>query len=115
MLPAEYPRHRPVPSTLCPCRAWFCRFWRPFFRGGEAAIHVALIPTELLSVVELVEEGPPEGQQHPTLLPLSEAAPAGGGAAVPRRQLAPRDLYRPAPLIGTSRPSCPSARRSWRS
>src|SRR5229473_3927043 len=90
MLPAEYPRHRPVPSTLCPCRAWWGRFWRPLFRRGEAAIHEALIPPDLPAIVELVEERPPERQQHATLLPLSEPAPAGGGAAVPGRQLAPR-------------------------
>src|SRR5512132_1359068 len=94
MLPAEYPRHRPVPSTLCPCRAWWGRFWRPFFRRGEAAIHETLIPADLPAIVELVEERPPQRQQHATLLPLSEPAPAGGGAAVPRRQLAPR---RPRP------------------
>src|SRR5262249_56111967 len=97
MLPTECPRHRPVPSTLCPCRAWFCRFWRPFFRRSEAAIHEALIPADLLSVVELVEKGSPERQKHPRLFPLPEAAPAGGGAAVPRRQLAPRGAGPEAP------------------
>src|SRR5712692_879125 len=90
MLPAEYPRHRPVPSTLCPCRAWWGRFWRPLFRRGEAAIHKALIPADLVAVVELGEEGPPQRQQHPGLFPLAQPAPAGRGAAVSRRQFAPR-------------------------
>src|SRR4030095_4569502 len=75
MLPAEYPRHRPVPSTLCPCHAWWGRFWRPFFRRGEAAIHETLIPADLPAIVELVEERPPQRQQHATLLPLSAPAP----------------------------------------
>jgi len=46
--PAEYPRHRPVPSTSCPYRAWWGRFWRPFFRWGEAAVDEALVPAEFL-------------------------------------------------------------------
>src|SRR5574342_30194 len=90
MLPAEYPRHRPVPSTLCPCRAWWDRFWRPLFRRGEAAIDETLVPANLLAIAELLEEGPPERQQHATLFPLPEPTPAGSRAAVPRRQLAPR-------------------------
>src|SRR6267143_4239070 len=65
MLPAEYPRHRPVPSTSFPCRGWWGRFWRPFFRRGEAAVDEALVPAEFLPVVELVEEGAPEAKSTP--------------------------------------------------
>jgi hypothetical protein len=64
--PAEYPRrHRPVPSTLFPCRAWRGRFWRPLFRGSAAAIHEARITTDLLPVVELVEKDAPGA--HPAI------------------------------------------------
>src|SRR5215813_4286062 len=90
MLPAEYPRHRPVPSTSSPCRAWFCRFWRPFFRRSEAAVDEALVPANLLPIVALVEKRSPERQEDSALLPLPQAAPAGRRAPVSRRQLAPR-------------------------
>jgi len=89
MLPAEYPRHRPVPSTLCHSCVWSCRFWRPLFRGRETSIHEA-VPAEFPAIIEVVEEGAPERQEHPALFPLPEPAPARGQATVPRRQLAPR-------------------------
>src|ERR1044071_4086490 len=90
MLPAEYPRHRPVRSTLFPCHVWWARFWRPLFRGRKAAIHEALVPADLLAVVELVEKGAPERQQDPALLPLAEPAPAGRRAPVSGWQFTPR-------------------------
>src|SRR5262249_60990955 len=90
MLPAEYRRHRPVPSTSSPCRAWWGRFWRPFFRRGEATVDEALVPADLLPIVELVEERAPQGQEDATLFPLSEPAPTGGGTAVSWRGVAPR-------------------------
>src|SRR6266536_3145152 len=89
MLPAEYPRHRPEPSTLYPCRASSCRLWVPLFRGDEAAIGKALIPAQLLAVVELSQEGPPELEQHAGLFPVLEAPPAGAGAAISPWQLTP--------------------------
>jgi len=82
--PAEYPRHRPVPSTWCSCRAWWVRFWRPRFCRSNAAIHEALISADLLAVVELREKGPPRRQEHPGLFPLAQSAPAGRGAAISR-------------------------------
>src|SRR5262245_37860254 len=94
MLPAEYPRHRPEPSTLFPCHAWFCRLGRPLFGRGEAAVAEALIPANLLAIGELVEPGAPEGQEHAALLPLPQPAPARRRTPVPRRQFAPR---RPRP------------------
>src|SRR5215510_12986345 len=37
----------------------------PLFRRGNVAIHQALVPGDLFSVVELVEEGPPQSQEDP--------------------------------------------------
>src|SRR5258705_8264138 len=110
MLPAEDPRHRPVPSTLSLCRDWLGRFWRPLFRRGEAAIHEALIPPALLAIVELGEERPPQRQQHATLRPLPAPAPAGGGAALPGRQLAPRGARPKDPPDALKTPPGVSAR-----
>jgi hypothetical protein len=49
-------------------------FFAPFFRRGETAVDEALVPPELLAVVELGEQGPPEGRQP-------RAPPTAGGAA----------------------------------
>src|SRR5574337_1048354 len=121
MLPAEYPRHRPEPSTSCPCPAWFCPLWRPFFRGRKAAIRKALIPPELLPVIELGQEGAPEIEEHALFLPRLEPTPAGRGTAVPLRQLAPRgpgpeDPQNPfeTPPIVHTRPSSSRLRFDWR-
>src|SRR5262245_58228831 len=89
MLPAEYPRHRPVPSTWFPCRAWFCRLWRPLFGGREAAGDEALVPANFLAVVELVEKGTPQRQEHAGVFPLPQPAPARRRTPVPHRQFAP--------------------------
>jgi hypothetical protein len=40
---------------------------------------------QLLPIVELVEKGAPESQEHAAFFPLPESTPTGGGAAVPRR------------------------------
>ena len=89
MLPAEYPRHLPEPSTSFPCRAWSCRRRGPFFGRGEGAVHEAFVPADLLAVIQLGQEGAPEFQQDTVLLPLPEPPPAGGGASVPPGKLAP--------------------------
>src|SRR5919201_4275815 len=89
MLPAEYPRHRPQPSTLCPCRVSSCRPWVPLFRGHETAIGTGFIPANLLLVVELGQEGPPEFEQPPRLFPLPEPPPTGARAPISPGQLAP--------------------------
>src|SRR5215470_3991495 len=115
MLPAEYLHHRPVPSTSFPCRAWLCRLWRPFFGGREATVDEALVPANLLAIVELVEKGAPERHEHAALLPLPQAAPAGRRAPVSPRQFAPRrarpedpeDALETATRVG---PGPPSAR-----
>jgi hypothetical protein len=65
-------------------------FGAPFFAGAKAAVHEALVPAQLLPVVELVEKGPPKGQEHAALFPLPQPTPARRGAAVPRWQFAPR-------------------------
>jgi hypothetical protein len=121
LLPAEYPRHRPEPSTSSPCRVSSCRPWPPFFGGDKAAISKAFIPAELLRVIELGQEGPPELQQYPRLFPLLKPSPTGAGTAIWPRQLAP---LRPGPedpenaLQATSilntRASAPRGSLGWR-
>src|SRR3989338_4684051 len=90
MLPTEYPRHRPEPSTLCPCPVWSCRHRAPLFCGGEAPVDKALIPADLVLVLELGEEGAPEFQQDTADFPVPESTPAGRWAAVFPGQLTPR-------------------------
>src|SRR5262245_44565557 len=110
MLPAEYPRHRPVPSTSSPCRACWGGFWRPFFRLGEAAVDEVVVRADLMPVVE--DRGT-HGQKDATLLPLSGAAPAGGGTAVSWREFAPgrarpehSEAARETPAPSGARPTC---------
>src|SRR6266567_3323855 len=103
MLPAEYPRHRRIPSTLCPCRAWSGRFWRPFFRRGEAAIHEALIPADLPAIVELGEERSPQRPQDALETPPGVSArPAALGSTLLTRQMRPN----PLPLCVGERSPC---------
>lgn len=54
----------------------------PLFGRGEAAIGETLTRADLLLVVELGQKRPPQLQEHPRF--LLEAAPTGGGAAIPR-------------------------------
>src|SRR5215470_19455766 len=117
MLPTEYPRHRPIPSTWCPCRAWFCRLWRPLFGGCKTAIDEALVPANLLAVVELIEQGAPQRQEHAAVFPLPQPAPARRRAPVPRRQFAPgsacpqdpKDAFETAPRVCPRTASSPMA------
>src|ERR671923_1131895 len=89
MLPTEYPCHRPEPSTLYPCPAWFSRPWFPFFGGDEGAIGNARIPAQLLLVIELGPERSPKLQEHPGFFPLLQPSPTRTGAAIPPGQLTP--------------------------
>lgn len=89
LLPAESPRHRPAPATVCPCRAWSCRRWVPCFRRHEAAIGTACTPTNLCLVIRLGQEAPPAFAQHPRLCPLLEPPPTPTGAALSSGDLAP--------------------------
>src|SRR5918998_2879153 len=107
MLPAEYPCHRPPPSTLCPYPAWSCRLWVPPFGRHEAAIGKTLIPAEFLPVVELGQERPPQFEQDARLFPGFEPPPAGAGTAIPSRQLTPlgaspedpKNAFKAAPIL----------------
>src|ERR671932_2389279 len=109
MLPAEYPRHRPAPSTLCPCPVWSCRLWAPLFRRDEATIDKAFIPAQLLLVIQLGQEGSPEFEQKARLLPGFEPAPAGAGTPISPREFAPlgscpedpEDALKAAPIVYT--------------
>src|ERR687892_1953259 len=107
MLPTEYPRHRPKPSTLYPCRVSSSRLLAPLFRGDEAATGKALVPAYLLLVVQESQEGPPELEQHPGLLPLLEPAPTGARTPISPRAFTPlgpgpeypEDAFKAAPVI----------------
>jgi hypothetical protein len=112
LLPAEYPRHRPQPSTLGPSPAWFSRPSPPFVGGNKAAIGKACIPPQLLLVVELGQEGAPALEQRAGLFPVCEPAPTGTGAAIPPGEFTPwgagpqdpADAFKTAPILDT-RPS----------
>jgi hypothetical protein len=97
MLPAEYPRHRPVPSTSFPSRVWFYPQRVPFFCRGKTAIGKAFIPTNLFLILQLGEKRPPDLKERPILFPLLEPPPARAWAAVFFRQFTP----------GCSRPENP--------
>ena len=58
----------PVPSTntihFVPLPRLVGPLWRPLCRRGEAPIHEAFVPAELLSVIELSQEGAPQREQY---------------------------------------------------
>jgi hypothetical protein len=120
MLPAEYPRHRPVPSTLFPSRVWSYPPRVPFFCRGETAIGKAFIPTNLFLILQLSEKRPPDLKERSILFPLLEPSPARAWAAVFFRQFTPR-RSRPESQKNSFKtfscfhPRSPSFRvRSWR-
>jgi len=87
--PRYAPSGVPTPSTSTIYFVCLPRFvlptLAPSFHRDETAIGKALIPAELLLVIELGQEGPPPFEQHPDLFPLFEPPPAGTRAAVPAR------------------------------
>ena len=76
-LPAEDLYRRPVPSTSCPCHAWFCRLRRPLFRRSEAAVQEGLVPLQQTSLVQCAQQRSPGIQPDALLLPLLQSPPAG--------------------------------------
>src|SRR5208282_1111567 len=78
-LPAEDLHRRPVPSTSCPCPAWFSRRQSPLFRGGEAAVEKSLVPLQQSLLVQPSQQGAPRIQPHAFVFPLLETPPASGG------------------------------------
>ena len=78
-LPAEDPDRRPVPSTSCPCPAWFYRRQSPFFRRSEAAVQEGLVPFQQTLVVQRPQQRAPRLQPDAFLLPLLQPPPAGRG------------------------------------
>jgi hypothetical protein len=63
---------------LFPCPAWFCRLWAPLFGGYEGAIDKALVPPNLLPLLEWGEKSPPQLLQgavpSPALQPVVDRA-----------------------------------------
>src|SRR5450759_801558 len=78
-LPAEDLDRRPVPSTSCPCPAWFYRPRGPLFRRGEAAVQEGLVPFQQALFIESPQQGTPCLQPDAFLFPLLQPPPAGRG------------------------------------
>src|SRR5919108_2008508 len=106
------PRHRPEPSTSCPCPAWRGRLWAPFFRGDKATIDKAFVPAQLLLVIQLGQEGSPELEQDAGLLPLLASPPACARTAIPAGQLAPLGPRPDGPKEGPPTAGTPPPRPS---
>ena len=122
MLPAEYPRHRPVPSTLFPSRVWFYPHRVPFFCRGKTPIGKAFVPSKFVLILKLSEKRPPEFKERSILFPLLKSSPAGAWATVFFRQFAPgcsspknpEDSFKTFPFIHRRSPSFRAKRARWK-
>jgi hypothetical protein len=94
-----WPSTRTIPSLPSPLLVSPTLPWAPLFGRGEAPIGKALIPAQLLLVMELGQQGPLKLKEYSPLFPLLEVAPAGAGAAISPGELAP----------GSPRPRDPDA------
>ena len=68
---------RPLPSTSCPCPAWFYRRRRPFVRRRETAVEKGLVPSQQALGIQPSQQGTPRLQPDPFFLPALQPAPAG--------------------------------------
>ncbi len=87
--PEEHPCHRPPPSTLYPCHAWFCRLQRPLFGRGETAVDKRLAPVQQALVIQFTQKRPPDRQPHILLFPVVQSTPTRRRGRILRRQILP--------------------------
>src|SRR5262249_12644752 len=99
--PAEDLYRRPVPSTSCPCPAWFSRRQSPLFRGSEATVEKGLVPPQPPLLVQPLSNVR-HAFNHTPSSPMASAAASTSRAKEPRR-VKPATLRRSGESTGCLR------------